>query len=50
MNIQDVDIWLEEQLTSLEPGVEIDDAKHAIKVKILQAYRTGQKDCLKCAK
>lgn len=42
MNIQAIDTWLEEQLTSLEPGVEIDDAKHAIKVKILQVYRNGR--------
>lgn len=46
MNIQNVDTWLEEQLTSLEPGVEIDDVKHAIKVKILESYRNGQKDCM----
>ena len=50
MNIEAVDTWLEEQLTSLEPGVEIEDAKHAIKVKILESYHNGQKDCLKCAK
>ena len=38
-----IDAWLEELLGSVEPGVEITDAKKAIKEKILESYRNGQR-------
>ena len=39
--MQDIDPWLSDVLTSLEPGVEIEEAKYEIKKKILESYRNG---------
>ncbi len=39
--MQDIDPWLTDVLTSLEPGVEIKEAKQEIKTKILESYRNG---------
>ncbi len=46
--LQQVDAWLIELLESLEPGVEIDAAKEAIRGKILESFRNGQRACPKC--
>ncbi len=39
--MENVDSWLTDLLTTLEPGVEIDDAKDEIKARILESYRNG---------
>ncbi len=40
--MQQADAWLDGLLNSLEPGVDITDAKRAIKDKLLESYRNGQ--------
>ena len=46
--LNQTDVWLEELLKSLEPGVEIDAVKDALLVKIVESYRNGQRACPKC--
>ena len=40
--MQQADAWLEQLLGSLEPGVDISDAKRQIKDKLLESSRNGQ--------
>jgi hypothetical protein len=40
--MQQADAWLDQLLHSLEPSVDISDAKRAIKDKLLESYRNGQ--------
>jgi len=46
--LKKIDAWLTEQLTSLEPGVEIADVRYRIKQKIYNSFRNGQRACPKC--
>ncbi len=45
--LQQLDEWLIEQLSSLEPGVEIDGVREAIREKILESYHNGQRGAQK---
>ena len=46
--LQQVDAWLTQQLTSLEPGMEIADVKDSNRKKILESYHNGQQACPNC--
>ncbi len=46
--MQEADVWLTEQLNSLEPSGQIDAVKQALKDRLLESFRNGQRMCPKC--
>ena len=46
--MQEADVWLTEQLNSLEPSGQIEAVKQALKDRLLQSFRSGQRMCPKC--
>ena len=46
--MQDTDAWLTEQLNTLEPNLDVEAVKKALKDRILQSFRNGQRMCPKC--
>ena len=46
--MQEADEWLTELFISVGEGVDLDADRRAVKDKLLQSFRNGQRMCPKC--
>ena len=46
--MQDTDDWVSALFISVSEGIDLDADRRALKDRILQSYRNGQRMCPKC--
>ena len=46
--MQDTDDWVSALFISVSEGIDLDADRRAVKDKILQSFRNGQRMCPKC--